>query len=400
MAGSGRKVFAPGEVLTATNVQNYLMDQAVQVYADSVSRGSAIGSATTDGMVSWLSDVNNMQVATGTATWQDVSLVETPNAIINGAFDIWQRDTSSTTAGYTTADRWRSAWNGTGVRTISRQSFALGAAPVAGYEYSYFYRFAQSTAGTGGTFNNFAVQPIESVRTFAGQVVTVSFWAKADATRSVIPIFEQYFGTGGSPSAVVTSTGSGISVTTSWARYSQTFTLTSISGKTIGTSGTDALIFTLQSALNNATHTIDIFGVQIEGGYVATPFRRHAPSLQGELAACQRYYYRRTAAASDGALATGFSSSGTAANVLVTFPVEMRATPSTTLDWTGTNANYKILFASTAVGINATPTLDANSGPSGVRVFVTSAASGLTTGQGVMLSSNVAGAYLGFSAEL
>jgi len=72
MAGLGRKVFTPGEVLTATNVQNYLMDQAVQVYASEAARGSAIGSDTTEGMMSWLSDVNKLQAATGTATWVDV----------------------------------------------------------------------------------------------------------------------------------------------------------------------------------------------------------------------------------------------------------------------------------------------------------------------------------------
>jgi hypothetical protein len=72
MAGLGRKVFAPGEVLTATNVQNYLMDQAVQVYAGTAARGSAIGSATTEGMVSYLSDVHSLQMATGTATWANV----------------------------------------------------------------------------------------------------------------------------------------------------------------------------------------------------------------------------------------------------------------------------------------------------------------------------------------
>jgi hypothetical protein len=72
MAGLGRKVFAPGEVLTATNVQNYLMDQAVQVYAGTAARGSAIGSATTQGMVAYLADVNSVQMATGTATWVNV----------------------------------------------------------------------------------------------------------------------------------------------------------------------------------------------------------------------------------------------------------------------------------------------------------------------------------------
>jgi len=72
MAGLGRKVFTPGEVLTATNVQNYLMDQAVQVYAGTAARGSAIGSATTEGMVAYLADVNSVQMATGTATWVNV----------------------------------------------------------------------------------------------------------------------------------------------------------------------------------------------------------------------------------------------------------------------------------------------------------------------------------------
>jgi hypothetical protein len=48
------------------------MDQAVQVYAGTAARGSAIGSATTEGMVSYLSDVHSLQMATGTATWANV----------------------------------------------------------------------------------------------------------------------------------------------------------------------------------------------------------------------------------------------------------------------------------------------------------------------------------------
>jgi hypothetical protein len=71
MAGLGRKVFSPGEVLTATNVQNYLMDQAVQVYAGTASRGSAIGTATTEGMVSYLADTNVVEVYDG-SLWKQV----------------------------------------------------------------------------------------------------------------------------------------------------------------------------------------------------------------------------------------------------------------------------------------------------------------------------------------
>jgi hypothetical protein len=72
MAGLGRKVFTAGEVLTAANVQGYLQDQVVQVYAGTAARGSAIGTATTEGMVTYLSDTNTIQVATGTATWETV----------------------------------------------------------------------------------------------------------------------------------------------------------------------------------------------------------------------------------------------------------------------------------------------------------------------------------------
>lgn len=72
MSGAGRKVFQPGEVLTASNVQNYLQDQAVQYYAGTAARGSAIGTATTEGMMSYLADTDKLQLATGTATWVDV----------------------------------------------------------------------------------------------------------------------------------------------------------------------------------------------------------------------------------------------------------------------------------------------------------------------------------------
>ena len=72
MAGLGRKVFTAGEVLTAANVQDYLQDQVVQVYAGTAARGSAIGTATTEGMVTYLADTNEIQVATGTSTWETV----------------------------------------------------------------------------------------------------------------------------------------------------------------------------------------------------------------------------------------------------------------------------------------------------------------------------------------
>ena len=70
MAGLGYKVFAAGEVLTAANVNGYLMEQAVMVFADSAARSSALGTPT-QGMISYLQDTSTLQVF-GTA-WADVS---------------------------------------------------------------------------------------------------------------------------------------------------------------------------------------------------------------------------------------------------------------------------------------------------------------------------------------
>jgi len=73
MAGLGRRTFAAGEVLTAANVQGYLMDQAVMVFDSSAARGSAIGTAVSEGMVAYLKDTNALEYYTGSA-WATVGL--------------------------------------------------------------------------------------------------------------------------------------------------------------------------------------------------------------------------------------------------------------------------------------------------------------------------------------
>lgn len=55
MAGLGRKVFTVGEILTAANVNGYLMDQAVMVFANAAARSSAIPTPS-EGMVSYRKD--------------------------------------------------------------------------------------------------------------------------------------------------------------------------------------------------------------------------------------------------------------------------------------------------------------------------------------------------------
>jgi hypothetical protein len=61
-----RKVFTAGEVLAASDVNTYLMDQAIMTFAGTAARGSAIGSAT-EGMVTYLADSDTFQFWNGTA---------------------------------------------------------------------------------------------------------------------------------------------------------------------------------------------------------------------------------------------------------------------------------------------------------------------------------------------
>ena len=78
MAGAGFKTFSVGEVLTATNVNTYLMQQSVMVFADASARSTAISSPS-EGMVTYLSDSNTLWYYSGSA-W--VEIVTDPIALI------------------------------------------------------------------------------------------------------------------------------------------------------------------------------------------------------------------------------------------------------------------------------------------------------------------------------
>ena len=71
MAGLGRKVFVANEVLTAAEVNGYLMDQAVMVFDDSSTRSTGIGTAT-EGMLSYLKDTNATEYYDG-SSWTGIS---------------------------------------------------------------------------------------------------------------------------------------------------------------------------------------------------------------------------------------------------------------------------------------------------------------------------------------
>jgi hypothetical protein len=214
------------------------------------------------------------------------------NKIINGDLGIWQRGTTfnGSVSGTYTADRWFHVYDGTATWNITQQTFSPGTAPVAGYEGQYFYQAAMS-ANTSCTYFD-AVQRIEDVRTFAGQTVTMSFWAKADSARTSLVYLFQNFGTGGS-GLVVVSTPS-ITYSNSWARYTFTIAVPSVAGKTIG-AGSNLQLGIRTTATSGST--LQIWGVQLEAASTASNFQTATGTKQGELAAC-RYYYKRNVAGS------------------------------------------------------------------------------------------------------
>jgi len=63
---NGFKVFAVGEVLTAADVNDYLMEQSISIFADSTARDAQITSPI-EGMFCYLADSNVLQYYSGTA---------------------------------------------------------------------------------------------------------------------------------------------------------------------------------------------------------------------------------------------------------------------------------------------------------------------------------------------
>lgn len=67
MAGAGYKLFQTGDVLTAAQVNTYLNEQTVMVFASAAARTSALTSVLAEGMVSYLQDTNAVEVYDGSA---------------------------------------------------------------------------------------------------------------------------------------------------------------------------------------------------------------------------------------------------------------------------------------------------------------------------------------------
>jgi len=323
------------------------------------------------------------------------------NPVLNSAFQNWQRGTSisvaaSSTATYS-ADRWNSNTGANGASTISRQ--ATG--DTTNLPNIQYCARVQKNVSQTGTSSFAFYQSFESINSipFAGKTVTFSFYARKGANySSAADLLSAKLLTGTGTDQNVLSGYTGLAqpiivsatLTTSWQRFSGTATLSSsltelstgFEYTPVGTAG--------------AADYFEVTGVQIDVGSVALPFRTYAATLQGELAACQRYYYRNTSGSLYGLMVNaGYFTSSTAYYPSVQFPVPMRVAP-TSIDFSTLTAQDQTgaTYAMSSLAIDtATVT------PFGTSV--NSTVSGATAGRyGRVLANNSTTAYLGFSAEL
>lgn len=253
------------------------------------------------------------------------------NKIINGNFDFWVRGSANanTDSGGYLADRWQRFVTGSTV-TQTQQAFTLGQTLVDG-EPTYYWQGVVASSAGAGNYGGLA-QPIESVRTLAGQSAVLTFYAMADSAKNIAVEFTQNFGTGGSPSTQVSGLGvTTCALTTSWKKFTAPVTLPSITGKTLGSNFDDKLYVNFwmdagstfnarTNSLGQQSGTFSIARVQFEKGTVATPYEDRPKQI--EQALCQRYYNAATSS-------TLVFNAG--AYNSCQFPVTMRVAPTVTV---------------------------------------------------------------------
>jgi len=344
------------------------------------------------------------------------------NLIINGAMQVAQRGTSSTSTGYQTVDRY-STDNSSGTVTKTQESLSSGDPYDQGFRKFLRLTNTSAVSDTAAGYRNIyqAVEAQNAAQsgwnyTSSSSYITLSFWVRSSVS-------QEYYG------SVQTSDGTaqkypfstGTLTANTWTKITKTIpgnsniTINSDNGVGLlvnispfwGTNYTDSGVsvdtwasysgstrfpdFTSTWG-TTASATFDITGVQLEVGQVATPFEHR--SYGDELRRCQRYYC--LIASSIGIIGTGGAYNTGNVWAFVPFPVDMRATPS--LDH-ASGTNYYTVIGEAGTDPFNSLTLEGNTTSRAARI---SAQSGITVTQGsaYFIEINDTPAFVGFSSEL
>ena len=305
------------------------------------------------------------------------------NKIINGNCSIWQRGTSFSIGAFDpkyTTDRWY-LFVGTGSNTVARESTIV---PTGA---TYATKWTSGTAGA--TFGMYQIIESLNSQSLAGQTITIS--AQVTGTTGKNARVTVDYSTTVDAAAGASFTGIGGSSISSTVT-SGTFSTVTFTG--VVPANAKTVRMGIQSNDTFASSEFIIWGnAQLETGNVATPFTTATGTVQGELAACQRYYWRQSFTGTFyPALGMGSATSTTNVSIVVVNPVTMRVIPSS-IDFSG----LAVYDGASVLTVSAT----SFNSPGNTAVALECTVSGATQFRPYRLWINSGSTgFLGFSAEL
>lgn len=255
------------------------------------------------------------------------------NRIFNGNFDIWQYGTSSSSSGYTTADRWKLTVVGT--TTFSQETSVIPS------NSRYALKWTTGASSSYGQIRQFI--ETANIVPMQGKTITCSALVRCNATYSGNAQFEIGYAT--------TSDSSGASYTTISGTITGTVTSSGYTQITwVGTVPSNAVglyIGIVPTVVQASGAILYISQVQCELGPTATSFEYRPYGT--ELQLCQRYYYQLGGLGSNqGIFFNGGTvpSSSSGCPVVVSCPVTFRTSPNFATNLADANYNSGTLSGS------------------------------------------------------
>ena len=354
------------------------------------------------------------------------------NLIINGAMQVAARATSGSTAdGYPSLDRFYTFSSGLDENpTMSQGSLTSSDTPFSsGFRKYLRFQNGNQTSGAGASDQTQFKQAIEAQNvaqsgwnyTSSSSFITLSFWIRASVAQTYYGFLKASDGgnyiypfsmalsantwtkvtktiPGNSNLQIDNDTGNGLEfVIYPYLGTSFTDNSVSLNAWAAYSSGTTRTPDHTTTWYTTNDSTIDITGVQLEVGSVATDFEHR--SIGQELALCQRYYFSFKGD-DDEHIVFGYVAGGGFCNFMLPYPVPMRAAPT----YTGSATAARFYNNSQSADFNLSSLSFANMDTNSVEpkhgaIFITTT-SGMVTGNGGSLALNEDNGILEFSAEL
>jgi hypothetical protein len=187
----------------------------------------------------------------GAGGTQNITVVDEPfNHVFNGQLNYAAVVAAPVPMFCSIAPGWFFKKSNTAVTdSITAVPFILGQTDVERNPLNYI-EYNNTNVGSGGETYKYFYQRLGRVSAFSGEQVTLSLFIKSSLSSTVTLQVQQFFGNGGTPSPTVVTTALSYVADNTWQKAQVTFTVPSVSGKTIGTMSDDALYVLIGVPLN------------------------------------------------------------------------------------------------------------------------------------------------------